>query len=163
MRRIITMLVAAGLSTSVAAGVALAAPSPNAESTYVYTDTIDLFLPAGACPALPDDLSIQFAGTVRGHLHVSVDASGAVHVNWPDSIFGTAVDSDGATYQFHYHNVAIWTEDEIPFEVTVTDHFSLVGNGAANQLHSFYVQRLLVTEDAVEVLFESAHGECDPL
>jgi hypothetical protein len=165
MRRIISALgTAALLGGLVGAGLASAA-SPNAESTFVYSEPVEFTLEAGVCPDLPADLSVDFTGTVHGHLHLSTDAHGVVHLNWPDTITGTAIDSDGNTYTFNYHNVAVIRDAGFPIELTITDHFNLVGHGPANQLHTFYVVRLLITEAGeVEVVF-NAHGapSCDAI
>ena len=151
----------------VVAVVAFATPASalaagNAGSTTVYTEPIAFTLAAGVCPALPEELSIDFSGTVHGHLHVSTDANGIVHVNWPDTITGTAVDSEGNTYRFNYTNVQIVRDAGLPIEVTITDHFNLVGNGAANQLHTFFVLRLLITAEGEEEIVFSTHGDPGP-
>jgi hypothetical protein len=147
--------------------VALAAPASalgagNAGSTTVYSEPIAFTLDAGVCPALPEELSIDFTGTVHGHIHVSTDANGVVHVSWPDTITGTAVDSEGNTYRFNYTNVLIVRDAGLPIEVTITDHFNLVGNGAANQLHTFFVLRLLITAEGEEEIVFSTHGDPGP-
>jgi hypothetical protein len=166
MRRRITGIAAALIAASLIGGTAAAAASPNSESTIHFTEVIDETLPAGTCPDLPADLSIHLTGTLTGHFHLSVDANGVVHVNAPDTIQGTAVDSDGGTYRFNYHNVLTVTDAGFPILVTTTDHFNLVGNGAANQLHTSFVRKLLITEDSVEVVFLNARGDpdhCDAL
>jgi hypothetical protein len=162
-RTVITALAAFALALTASSAVA----AGNAGSTEVFTEEIEFTFPAGTCPALPAGLSIDFTGTLRGHFHLSVDAQGVLHVNGTDSITGTAVDSDGASYRFNYHN-AIHTQDAgFPLVVTITDHFNLVGNGAANQLHTFFTLRILVTgPGSQEILFHNEHGDpehCDPL
>jgi hypothetical protein len=165
MRRIISALgTAALLGGLVGSGLASAA-SPNAESTFVYSEPLEFTLEAGVCPDLPADLSVDFTGTVHGHVHLSTDARGVVHMNWPDTITGTAIDSDGNTYTFNYHNVAVIRDAGFPIELTITDHFNLVGSGPANQLHTFFVVRILITEAGeVEAVF-NAHGapSCDAI
>jgi hypothetical protein len=167
MRSAITRLAAATIAATLIAGAAIPiALAGNAGSTTVYQEPIDVTFPAGACPSLPDGLEIHLIGTVHGHIHVSTDANGIVHVNWPDTISGTATDSDGGTYRFNYHNVAAIRDAGFPVEITITDHFNLVGNGGANQLHTGFVLKLLITEDGeTEVVF-SEHGDpgqCDAL
>lgn len=165
MRRIITALGAATLLGGLVGGGLATAASPNASSTFVYSEPLEFTLEAGVCPDLPADLSVDFTGTVHGHVHISTDARGVVHLNWPDTITGTAVDSDGNTYTFNYHNVAIVSDAGFPIELTIVDHFNLVGNGGANGLHTFFVVRLLITEaDEEEVVF-NGHGvpSCDAI
>jgi hypothetical protein len=141
----------------------------NAGSTIVFTEPLEFAFPAGMCSDLPEGLSIDFSGTLRGHFHVSVDANGVVHVSGSDTITGTAVDSDGATYRFNYHDAIHAQDAGFPVEIVVTDHFNLVGNGAANQLHTFFVLRILFVDEDPQndvILFENEHGDpehCDPL
>lgn len=139
----------------------------NAGSTIVFEEPIEFGFPADTCPDLPEGLSIDFSGTVRGHFHVSVDANGVVHVSGSETITGTAIDSDGATYRFNYHDAFHAQDAGFPVEAVFTDHFNLVGNGAANQLHTFFVVRVLFVDEENEVIvFENAHGDpehCDPL
>ena len=166
MRRKVTGIAAALVAASLLGATAAFAASPNSESTIHFTEAIDEILPAGTCPDLPEDLSIHLTGTLTGHFHLSVDANGVAHINASDTIQGTAVDSDGGTYRFNYHNVVTATDAGFPILVTITDHFNLVGNGAANQLHTSFVQKLLITEDSVEEVFLVEHGDpehCDAL
>jgi hypothetical protein len=165
MRRIITALGTAALLLSLVGTGLASAASLNAESTFVYSESLEFTLEAGVCPDLPADLSVDFTGTVHGHLHVSTDALGVVHVNWPDTITGTAVDSDGNTYTFNYHNVAVVRDAGFPIELTIVDHFNLVGDGPANRLHTFFVVRLLITEVGEEEIVFNAHGapSCDAI
>ena len=156
---------------SIVALVVLAVPASvlaagNAGSTTVYTEPVEFTLDAGVCPSLPEELSIDFSGTVHGHIHVSTDANGVIHVNWPDTITGTAVDSEGNTYAFNYTNVLNVRDAGLPIYITVTDHFNLVGNGPANQLHTFFVLRLVITAEGEEEIVFSAHGDpgsCDAI
>jgi hypothetical protein len=159
-------LIGAVATIVLAVAVTGAASASNAGSTVVFTDEIDFTFPAGICPDLPADLSIHFTGTVRGHAHVSVDGQGVVHVSENETITGTAVDSDGAVYRFNYHDTVHFQFAGFPVVVTTNDHFNLVGNGAANQLHTFFTLKILVTETSQEILFGNVHGDpelCDPL
>lgn len=138
----------------------------NAGSTEVFTEEIQFTFPAGTCPDFPDGLSIDFTGTLRGHFHQSTDAQGVRHFSVNTTITGSAVDSEGATYRFNYHDALHWSFAGAPFVLTITDHFNLVGNGAANQLHTFFVIKLLISAEGEEVLFLNEHGDpehCDPL
>ena len=165
MRRIITALSAAALLGGVFGGGLASAASPNAESTFVYSESLEFSLAAGVCPDLPADLSVEFTGTVHGHLHISTDAHGVVHLNAPDTITGTAVDSDGNTYTFNYHNMAVIRDAGFPIEITITDHFNLVGDGPAKDLHTIFVVRLVITEAGEEAIVFNAHGapSCDAI
>jgi hypothetical protein len=167
MRSTIGRITAAILAAALIAGATIpTAFAGNAGSTTVYQEAIEFTLPAGTCPSLPEDLEVHFTGTLHGHIHVSTDANGVVHINWPDTISGTASDSDGGTYRFNYHNEAVIRDAGFPIDITITDHFNLVGNGAANHLHTFFVLRLVITEDGeTEVVFHEHGdpGQCDAL
>jgi hypothetical protein len=165
MRRLASGLAAALVAATLIGGTAAAAPSPNWASTIQFTGEIDETLPAGVCPDLPEDLSIHMTGTITGHFHLSVDANGIAHVNAADTIRGTAVDSDGGTYRFNYHNVVTAKDAGFPILLTITDHFNLVGNGGENQVHVSFVLKLLISEDSVEEVFVNVQGErdCDAL
>jgi hypothetical protein len=165
MRRFISSLGTAALLVGLVGGGGASGASPNAESTFVYSEPLEFTLAAGVCPDLPADLTVAFTGVVRGHVHVSVDAAGVIHVNWPDTIYGTAIDSDGNDYRFDYHNVAVIRDAGFPIEITITDHFNLVGNGPANQLHTVVVLRLVISGEGEEEVVFNAHGapECDAL
>jgi hypothetical protein len=76
------------------------------------------------------------------------------------------VDSEGNTYAFNYTNVLNVRDAGLPIYITVTDHFNLVGNGPANQLHTFFVLRLVITAEGEEEIVFSAHGDpgsCDAI
>jgi hypothetical protein len=138
----------------------------NAGSTSVFTEPIAFTFPAGTCPDLPEGLSIDFTGTVRGHFHLSTDGMGVLHVNGATTISGTATDSEGDTYRFNYHDAFHAQDAGLPVEILITDHFNLVGSGAANQLHTFFALLLVITEGGEEEIFLSVQGDpehCDPL
>jgi hypothetical protein len=97
-----------------------------------------------------------------------VDAQGKFHDQISTTITGTATDNQGGTYRFNYHNVTTFSPTvDFPFVVHITDHFNLVGNGAANNVHTFFNIALLVTgPDSDEVISAHFHGDpetCDPL
>lgn len=138
----------------------------NAGSTVVFNEPLEFTFPAGMCPDLPEDLSIHFTGTVRGKFHLSEDAQGVFHVSGTQAIYGTAVDSEGATYRFNYHNKFHAQDAGFPIEVKVTDHFNLVGNGGVNHLHTFFVLTAIIDDDGVDITVIHEHGDpdnCDAL
>jgi len=162
MRSVIAALAAVALAPT-ATGAAAAG---NAGSTEVFEEQIEGTLSAGTCADLPAGLSVDFTGTARGHFHLSTDANGVLHINGNVAITGTAVDSDGAGYRFNYHQTFHLQVTDSPFVVTITDHFNLVGNGAASQLHTFFVLKLLISGDTEAVIFLNEHGDpehCDAI
>jgi hypothetical protein len=141
-RRIFVTIAVATLLLAAFPGGLLA---KNAGSTQHYVEQIDFIWDGEGCPAVPEGLTIHLTGTLRGHLHMSTDANGVVHVNWgPDTARGTAVDSEGGTYRFNYHNMLIERDAGLPVEILVVDHFNLVGRGAA---HGIRVE--VLDDDAV--------------
>jgi hypothetical protein len=165
MSRRLLFAVFIALSSAVVAGGAVAAG--NEDSTTVFTEPVEWVLPAGLCPVLPPELAVTGEGTARAIVHTSVDAQGVLHVALVDTINGTATDNAGDSYQWNYHNAQTVQVTEFPFVITVTDHFNLVGAGAANQIHTSFTLRLLVDESGtVTRLVSRLHGfpgRCDPL
>ena len=95
--------------------------------------------------------------TMTGTRSSSFDESGGFH----ETVTGTATDNLGNNYVFNYHaNVK-----GDPFVSTghFTDHFNLVGNGAAAKMKTGF--NLLVTVDVVK--FDERGGAltlgCDPI
>jgi hypothetical protein len=139
-----------------------------AAGTDVSSGPVSFTLPAGQCADLPAGVSVSGAGTEIVRVHSSVDANGILHQQFGTTITGTAADSLGGTYRFNYHNVQMFsTSGDFPFVLHITDHFNLVGNGAASQIHTFFNLTLLVTGvNSFEVLSAHFHGDsetCDPL
>ena len=162
-----TLLIAVVTVLSSAAVAASAVAADNAESTTVSTEPVEWALPAGLCPDLPPDLSVMGEGTARVVARASVDPQGVLHVKLITAMTGTATDSAGAGYQWNYHNVQSAQITEFPFVVTLTDHFNLVGAGAANEIHTSFTIRVLVEGPGAEtrLLFRvnGFPGRCDPL
>jgi hypothetical protein len=164
MHRVLTTLVAL-LVTAAVGGSALAAG--NAGTTTISTEPVQFTLVGGECSDLPTGLTVEGSGIARTVFHESVDASGQFHTVIETTITGTATDSAGGTYRFNYHNSqSLSPSADFPFVVTIADHFNLVGNGGANQTHTFFVLKVLVTSETTdEILFAHFHGDlaCDPL
>jgi len=137
----------------------------NAGSTIRVAEPVDLVFPAGTCPDLPGDLELHLVGSFDGVFHLSTDALGVLHVHWTDRIHGTATDNHGGTYRFTYNQTGSVHDAGLPVSVRMTDHFNLVGSGG-ERIQSFFVQTLVVSEDGVDVLVTTEHGnpeQCDPL
>jgi hypothetical protein len=148
--------------------VCLAFVSPAGAVTDVTSEPVSFTLPAGQCADLPSTVSVSGTGTAIIRVHSSTDAGGQSHDHVAVTITGTATDSLGGTYRFNYHqSVAVEATTDFPFVVHITDHFNLVGGGAASQIHTFFNLELLVTSPTSdEVLSIKFHGDpdtCDPL
>jgi hypothetical protein len=152
-------LVSACLGLSVGAAVA---------GTDVSSGPVSFTIPAGQCADLPAGVSVSGTGTEIVRAHSSVDAKGNFHEHVATTITGTATDSIGGTYRFNYHNAQTFSPAaDFPFVLHITDHFNLVGNGPASQIHTFFNLTFLITGiNTFELLSAHFHGDsetCDPL
>lgn len=151
----------------VSAWLALSIGSATA-GTDVSSGPVNFTIPAGQCADLPAGVSVSGTGTEIVRAHSSVDANGNFHQQFGTTITGTATDSLGGTYRFNYHNEQTFSPSgDFPFVLHITDHFNLVGNGPASQIHTFFNLTFLVTGvDSFELLSAHFHGDsetCDPL
>jgi hypothetical protein len=157
------------LVTAAAVGVSLAiGVGSGGAATDVISEPVSFALPAGQCADLPAGVSVTGSGTAIVRAHSSVDAQGRSHEHFATTITGTATDNLGGTYRFNYHqSIRLSPAADFPFVFHITDHFNLVGNGAANEVHTFFNITVLVTgPDNEEVLSAHVHGDpetCDPL
>jgi hypothetical protein len=122
-------------------------------------------------PAICSQLTstVTGTGTADEVSHASVNGQGVVHIVINTTINGTATDTAGGSYRFNYHNstkVDVAPTD-FPTDEFITDHFNLVGNGSANQLHTHFVLRVHIASPT-DMTFEfvNVHGDpfnCDPI
>jgi hypothetical protein len=145
-----------------------AAVGSAAAATSVTTEPVAFTIPAGQCSQLPATLSVSGSGTAIIREHSSVDAAGRVHFHLGVTIVGTATDSAGGTYRFNYHQAqSVEATTDFPFVVHITDHFNLVGDGAANGIHTFFNIAVLVTSptesEVIAGIFRGDPELCDPL
>src|SRR5437763_9193212 len=100
---------------------------------------ISFTLTPGQCPKL--NVTVIGNGEFFSVMNSRIDRNGIVHIEESDLATGTAVDSEGATYVFNYHNHSSFAipETGFPFTIEGEDHFNLVGNGKAIQLHTAFV------------------------
>jgi hypothetical protein len=152
---------------AVAAALFTAVGSAGA-ATSVTSEPVSFTLPAGQCPDLPATLSVSGTGTAIIREHTSVDTAGRVHFHLGVTIVGTATDSSDGTYRFNYHQTqSVEATTDFPFVVHITDHFNLVGNGAAHGIHTFFNIAVLVTSptesEIIAGIFRGDPELCDPL
>jgi len=88
-----------------------------------------------------DDLVVEGTGSA----HLILHGNGFTLV-----INGTAEDSDGGTYVFNYH--AAGNFNPATSELIFSDHFHLVGNGAANQIKTFFVVKVAFSESGDPII-----------
>jgi hypothetical protein len=104
-----------------------------ATSTTVR-ETVEWTLPAGQCPSLPAEISVSGTGARLAVTNTKVNADGSSRIVSNDLVKGTAVDSNGGTYHFVYHNHTIQNMPSgtgLPIQVSMVDDFVLHGNGSA--------------------------------
>jgi hypothetical protein len=95
-------------------------------------------LPAGRC-----GLTTDVVGTGEWHavVRTTTGPNGeTLPIGFNNSAHGTAVGADGTRYVWNYHNNRRrdnYTGSR-PFEVHWTDHFHLIGQGGAPDVHTFF-------------------------
>ena len=102
--------------------------SASAQALHVRTP-INFTL--SGCTQLPDGLTVNGSGESFVVLTSRLDKDGNIVMERNDLVTGTAIDSNGNSYGFNYHNHSTITVPPagLPFTVSTTDHFNLVGNG----------------------------------
>jgi hypothetical protein len=156
------------LSAVTATAIAVAAPfSMFGQVNQVRTPVT--FTLSG-CTALPAGLTVKGSGEAFIITNTRVDSSGVTHIETNNLATGTATDSNGAAYNFNYHNHASFDipPGGFPFTAATTDHFNLVGNGQANQYQVHFVARVTFTSPTTFPTFDfiNIHGSpdtCDPI
>jgi hypothetical protein len=86
----------------------------------------------GGCPFMPAGVTISWAGTETSITIIRTGADGLTTVQNSSHAFGKATDENGNSYAFDYSNESRVTETASGSGVltgTMTDHFSLAGNG----------------------------------
>ena len=122
----------------------------------------------GPCAQLPPGLVVSGTADLYVITVVRVDQNGVTHVNINSRVTGTATDNEGGAYRFNYssHMSDEFPSGGLPVQVKWTDHFNLVGNGRANQVHTGFNLRGTVTESGFEMNFINTHGDpfsCDQI
>jgi hypothetical protein len=114
----------------------------HSEQTVIKSRTFTV--PAGQCPQLPANVSVQGLGLER--TTTTIDGGGdkgedrgsvGLRGNLLTRISGTATDSLGGTYTFSYQ-LSFKRPISIPGTATVIDTFKLTGNGVANGMSTFF-------------------------
>jgi hypothetical protein len=155
------------LSAVTAVAIALAGPFSTFGQVIQVRTSVTFTL--SGCTALPAGLTVKGSGEAFIITNTRVDSSGFTHIETNNVTTGTATDSNGATYNFNYHNHASFDipPGGFPFTAETTDHFNLVGNGQANLVQVHFVARLTVTSPTtITADFINIHGSpftCDPI
>jgi hypothetical protein len=146
----------------------MTAPSASAQAVQIRTP---LNFTLSGCTQLPAGLTVNGSGDSFLVFTSRTDHNGNTVIEQNNLVTGTATDSNGATYGFNYHNHATMTIPPagFPFTVSTTDHFNLVGNGAATKLQVHFVANITVfsvNPFVVSADFKNTHGNpmtCDPI
>lgn len=152
---------------SPAAAAPVAIPVGTASGTQLRTP---IGFTLSGCPSLPAGLTVSGSGDDFLVINSRVDKDGVTHMERNDLVIGTATDSAGASYKFNYHNHANFSVPPggFPLSISTTDHFNLIGNGHASQLHVSFVARVTFPSpsDPPIVEFVNSRGNpfaCDPI
>jgi hypothetical protein len=143
---------------------------PAAPRLTVGTNTrfpVTFTLPAGRC-----GLTTTVTGTGEWHavVRTTEGPNGQVlPIAFSNSAHGTAVGADGTRYVWNYHNNRrrVGFTGTFPFEVHWTDHFVLVGQGGAPDVHTFFNIYFVAgpggTRSYVRELTIGDPANCDPI
>ena len=120
------------------AAVSSASAASRATTTHeTVREIVDWKLPADQCPGLPAGVSVSGTGARLAVTNTEVNADGSSRIVSNDLVKGTAVDSNGGTYHFVYHNHTIQNIPSgtgLPIQVTMIDDFVLNGSGSAGHM-----------------------------
>jgi hypothetical protein len=117
---VLLMLMLFAASTS-----ASAAPLATTTHETVRGETVTWSLPADQCPSLPAGVSVDGTGQRIAVTNTNVNADGSTQILIDDLVTGTAVDSNGGTYHFIYHNSSAQGVPSAgsPIQVSMTDNW----------------------------------------
>ena len=155
-------------ASAIALAIAPLAVAPSALADTSQTRTPISFTLSG-CSMLPTGLIVNGSGESFLVVNSRVDRDGVAHIERNDLVTGSATDSNGAAYVFNYHNHASFQIPAagFPYSFETTDHFNLVGNGQAEQLHVHFVARVtFYSPTSFTADFINMHGNpfsCDPI
>jgi hypothetical protein len=152
----------------------LLALAPAAASAAPQTQRpVSFTIDAATCSAITSD--VTGTGVWREVTNTRTGKDGQTYVVYNATATGTAIDEQGTTYRFNYHNHRNFAipADGSPFQVRMSDHFNLVGAGGANQIHVGFVAVITFSPEGVPLSFDlfinqRGYGEqsfppCDPI
>jgi hypothetical protein len=116
------------------------------------------------CQYLSEGTSITWTGPLTSITRTRTDAGGITTVSNMSHASGVATDQNDNQYVFNYSNsfrVSNTIADQGTFTGTMTDSFSLAGNGPA-RLHNGFIAGL-TTDLATFFAFDSVHSRGDPI
>ena len=123
------------------------------------------------CTQLPAGLTVNGSGESFLVVTSRVDQDGNIVLQQNNLVTGTAVDSEGATYSFNYHNHSTITVPPtgLPVSISGADHFNLIGKGKANNMKVHFNATGTIFSFSpliASIVFKTVHGNpaaCDPI
>jgi hypothetical protein len=111
-------------------------------------ETVNWTIPANQCPSLPAGLVVSGTGQRHAVSNTKINPDGSSQTVINDVVRGTAVDSNGGTYNFIYSNHSIQDTPAagIPIKFEMNDSFVLNGRGAAGHLSVGFLLRWSVSD-----------------
>jgi hypothetical protein len=131
------------------------------------TGPVKITFRTGQCGLTTD---ITATGEFHAIVRTTTGANGQeLQIGFNNSAHGTAVGADGTRYVWNYHNNRrrVNYTGVRPFQVHWTDHFNLIGQGGAPDVHTFFnVYFTLEVDGSRTYLREVTTGDpdnCDPI
>jgi hypothetical protein len=149
------------LALALSAGSAIAA---DGGATVEHLSVTFAPLNSDTCQFLPEGTSITWSGIETSITRTRTSAAGVTTISNTSHASGFATDQDGNRYAFNYSNefrVSNSSDDPGVFNGTMTDSFSLAGQGPA-RLHNGF-QASLSTDLSTFFTFSNAHSRGDPV
>jgi hypothetical protein len=157
----LAITIGAVLALAVSAGSAIAA---DGGATVEQLSVSFAPLNSDTCQFLPEGTSITWSGIETSITRTRTSAAGVTTISNTSHASGFATDQDGNRYAFSYSNsfrVSNSADDPGVFNGTMTDSFSLAGQGPA-RLHNGF-QASLSTDFSTFFTFSNANSRGDPV
>jgi hypothetical protein len=151
-----TLLLLVSVATS-----AEAASGGASSSTY----SVSFVMTSAQCSNLPAGMTLTGSGSETSITTTTIDAQNVTTMVNSTHAHGTAADQAGNTYTFNYSNSFRASNTvAIPgvFSGSMTDAFSLAGNGPAN-LHNGFVSDFFTTDFSTWNFYNVTHANGDPI
>jgi hypothetical protein len=155
---VITALASVALTVGLASEVA-------AGGATIETTTVTFTITSAHCQYLPAGTTITGSGTQKSITNVRTDASGITTIENSTHAHGTATDNHGNTYVFNYSN-SFRASNSVAspgtFSGSMTDAFSLAGNGPA-RLHNGFEAGITSSDGFVSASWNVKSSRGDPI
>jgi len=153
------------LTTIASIALTMGLASEVAAAPTVDISTVKFQITSAKCGYLPANTTINGSGTQKSITNMRTDASGITTIENTTHAYGTATDNHGNTYVFNYSNsfrVSNTVANPGTFSGSMTDTFSLAGNGPA-QLHNGFVAGITSSDGFVTASWAVRSSRGDPI